>query len=323
MKPKRNQITILDGFTVNPGDLSWEHLEGLGHLKVYDRTSPEQTAWRAADADIVLTNKVVLDRKILESLPRLKYVGVLATGYNVVDIDAAAERGVVVTNIPAYSSDSVAQMTFAHILNITNRVAHYAEMNKNGRWTENPDFCYWDTPLPELAGKVLGIIGLGYIGSKVARIARCFGMDVFALTSKESASLPEGIQKTTLDGLLAISDVLTLHCPLNDETRNIICAETIRKMKRGAIIINTGRGPLVNEDDVAEALLSGHLGAYGADVLSTEPPAAANPLLHAPNAYITPHIAWATKEARIRLVDIAASNIRAFLDGKPENVVNR
>ena len=167
------------------------------------------------------------------------------------------------------------------------------------------------------------VIGLGHIGSKVARIARCFGMDVFALTSKESASLPEGIQKTTLDGLLAISDVLTLHCPLNDETRNIICAETIRKMKRGAIIINTGRGPLVNEDDVAEALLSGHLGAYGADVLSTEPPAAANPLLHAPNAYITPHIAWATKEARIRLVDIAASNIRAFLDGKPENVVNR
>ena len=295
----------------------------MGHLKVYDRTSPEQTAWRAADADIVLTNKVVLDRKILESLPRLKYVGVLATGYNVVDIDAAAERGVVVTNIPAYSSDSVAQMTFAHILNITNRVAHYAEMNKNGRWTENPDFCYWDTPLPELAGKVLGIIGLGHIGSKVARIARCFGMDVFALTSKESASLPEGIQKTTLDGLLAISDVLTLHCPLNDETRNIICAETIRKMKRGAIIINTGRGPLVNEDDVAEALHSGHLGAYGADVLSTEPPAAANPLLHAPNAYITPHIAWATKEARIRLVDIAANNIRAFLDGKPENVVNR
>ena len=205
----------------------------------------------------------------------------------------------------------------------TNRVAHYAEMNRNGRWTENPDFCYWDTPLPELAGKVLGIIGLGHIGSKVARIARCFGMDVFALTSKESASLPEGIQKTTLDGLLAISDVLTLHCPLNGETRNIICAETIRKMKRGAIIINTGRGPLVNEDDVAEALHSGHLGAYGADVLSTEPPAAANPLLHAPNAYITPHIAWATKEARIRLVDIAANNIRAFLDGKPENVVNR
>ena len=322
MKPKINQITILDGFTVNPGDLSWEQLEGLGHLKVYDRTSPEQTAWRAADADIVLTNKVVLDRKILESLPRLKYVGVLATGYNVVDIDAAAERGVVVTNIPAYSSDSVAQMTFAHILNITNRVAHYAEMNKNGRWTENPDFCYWDTPLPELAGKVLGIIGLGHIGSKVARIARCFGMDVFALTSKESASLPEGIQKTTLDGLLAISDVLTLHCPLNDESYRMFDKTAFDKMKDGAIFVNTARGGVMDENAVAQALRSGKLRYAAIDVLEQEPMAQGCVLCGLENCIVTPHIAWASTEARTRLIQVATDNVRAFISGKPQNVVS-
>ena len=316
-------IVELDGFAANPGDLSWDALKAFGNLTVYPRTAPEDVVERAKYADAVLINKVNITDEVMAQLPKLKYIGVLATGYNVVDVDAAHRRGIVVTNIPSYSTDSVVQMTFAHILNITNQVAHYAEENRQGKWSRNPDFCYWDTPLPELAGKTMGIVGLGHIGMRVARVACELGMDVFALTSKNATDLPEGIQKTTLDGLLAISDVLTLHCPLNDETRNIICAETIRKMKRGAIIINTGRGPLVNEDDVAEALHSGHLGAYGADVLSTEPPAAANPLLHAPNAYITPHIAWATKEARIRLVDIAASNIRAFLDGKPENVVNR
>ena len=319
---ERTNIAILDGFTVNPGDLSWDAFKEMGNLIVYDRTAPSEVVERAADADIVLTNKVVLDRAVIESLPKLKYIGVLATGYNVVDLQAAASRGVVVTNIPAYSSDSVAQMTFAHILNITNRVEHYAQLNANGRWTVNPDFCYWDTPLTELSGKVLGVVGLGNIGSKVARIARDFGMDVFALTSKDSTSLPEGIQKTTLDGLLAVSDVITLHCPLNDNTREIICAKTIAKMKQGAIVINTGRGPLVNEDDVAEALNSGHLGGYGADVLFSEPPTPDNPLLQAPNAYITPHIAWATTEARIRLVEAAAQNVKAFLEGAPVNVVN-
>ena len=319
---EKSNIVILDGFTVNPGDLSWDAFKEMGNLIVYDRTAPSEVVERAADADIVLTNKVVLDRAVIESLPRLKYIGVLATGYNVVDLQAAASRGVVVTNIPAYSSDSVAQMTFAHILNITNRVEHYAQLNANGRWTVNPDFCYWDTPLTELSGKVLGVVGLGNIGSKVARIARDFGMDVFALTSKDSTSLPEGIQKTTLDGLLAVSDVITLHCPLNDNTREIICAKTIAKMKQGAIVINTGRGPLVNEDDVAEALNSGHLGGYGADVLFSEPPTPDNPLLQAPNAYITPHIAWATTEARIRLVEAAAQNVKAFLEGAPVNVVN-
>ena len=319
---EKSNIAILDGFTVNPGDLSWDAFKEMGNLIVYDRTAPSEVVERAADADIVLTNKVVLDRAVIVSLPRLKYIGVLATGYNVVDLQAAASRGVVVTNIPAYSSDSVAQMTFAHILNITNRVEHYAQLNANGRWTVNPDFCYWDTPLTELSGKVLGVVGLGNIGSKVARIARDFGMDVFALTSKDSTSLPEGIQKTTLDGLLAVSDVITLHCPLNDNTREIICAKTIAKMKQGAIVINTGRGPLVNEDDVAEALNSGHLGGYGADVLFSEPPTPDNPLLQAPNAYITPHIAWATTEARIRLVEAAAQNVKAFLEGAPVNVVN-
>ena len=319
---EKSNIAILDGFTVNPGDLSWDAFKEMGNFIVYDRTAPSEVVERAADADIVLTNKVVLDRAVIESLPRLKYIGVLATGYNVVDLQAAASRGVVVTNIPAYSSDSVAQMTFAHILNITNRVEHYAQLNANGRWTVNPDFCYWDTPLTELSGKVLGVVGLGNIGSKVARIARDFGMDVFALTSKDSTSLPEGIQKTTLDGLLAVSDVITLHCPLNDNTREIICAKTIAKMKKGAIVINTGRGPLVNEDDVADALCTGHLGGYGADVLFSEPPTPDNPLLQAPNAYITPHIAWATTEARIRLVEAAAQNVKAFLEGAPVNVVN-
>ena len=317
----KHQITVLDGYSVNPGDLNWDALKKLGNLTVYDRTAPELVVSRSADADILLTNKVVLDRTVIEALPKLKYIGVLATGYNVVDIEAAKKSGVVVTNVPAYSSDSVAQMTFAHILNITNRVEHYALLNANGRWTANPDFCYWDTPLIELSGKVLGIVGLGNIGMKVAKIARDFGMDVFALTSKNSSSLPEGIQKTTLDGLLAVADVISLHCPLNDKTREIIRADTITKMKKGTIVINTGRGPLVNETDVAEALVTGHLGGYGADVLFTEPPTPENPLLQAPNAYITPHIAWATTEARIRLINVAATNVEAFIAGRPVNVV--
>ncbi len=319
----KHQITILDGYTVNPGDLSWDEFKEMGNLTVYERTAKDEVVERSADADILLTNKVVLDRAVIEALPRLKYIGVLATGYNVVDLEAASAHGVVVTNIPAYSSDSVAQMTFAHILNITNRVDHYARLNAKGRWTENPDFCYWDTPLVELAGKVMGIVGLGNIGMKVAQIARDFGMDVFALTSKESASLPEGIQKTTLDGLLAVSDVISLHCPLNDKTKDMICAETIAKMKKGAIVINTGRGPLVNEADVAEALNAGHLGGYGADVLFCEPPEEDNLIVKAPNAYITPHIAWATTEARVRLIQKAVQNVRDFLNGTPSNVVNK
>lgn len=315
------KIVVLDGYAANPGDVSWEAMQSLGELTVYDRTAPEEILERAGDADAVLTNKVVLTASIMAQLPALKYIGVLATGYNVVDVKAARERGIIVTNIPAYSTDSVAQLTFAHILNITHRVGHYAHQNRQGRWSSNPDFVYWDTPLIELSGKTMGIVGLGSIGMKVATIARQFGMDVFALTSKNSSDLPQGLQKTTLDGLLAISDVLSLHCPLTDDTYHLIDATALSKMKPGAILINTGRGPLVDEEAVAQALESGQLMAYGADVMSQEPPLPSNPLLRCPNAYLTPHIAWATFEARQRLMQIAVDNLQCFISGQPKNVV--
>ena len=315
------KIVILDGYSVNPGDLSWAELESCGELTVYDRTAADEVAARVKEADAVLTNKVVISAGIMDRLPKLKYIGVLATGYNVVDTEAAAKHGITVTNVPAYSTDSVVQMTFAHILNMTNRVAHYARLNREGKWSSSPDFCYWDTPLGELAGKTLGVVGLGNIGYKVACMARDFGMDVFACTSKNSAGLPPGIQKTTFNGLLGISDVLTLHCPLTPKTKEMINKDTLSRMKRGALLVNTGRGQLVNEADVAKALADGQLGGYGADVMTQEPPAADNPLLGAPNAYLTPHIAWATVEARKRLVAIAADNVKAFAQGSPQNVV--
>ena len=246
----------------------------------------------------------------------------MATGYNVVDIEAAKKRGITVTNVPAYSTNSVVQMTFAHILNLTNRVAHYAHENRKGKWSASPDFCYWDTNLGEIAGKTLGVVGLGNIGYKVACIARDFGMDVFACTSKNSADLPDGIQKVTFNGLLGISDILTLHCPLTPQTKEMINKDTLSQMKRGALLINTGRGALVNDKDVAQALCEGQLGGYGADVMTQEPPKPDNPLLSAPNAYLTPHIAWATLEARKRLVSIASANVAAFVQGSPKNVVS-
>lgn len=316
------KIVVLDGYSLNPGDMSWDALEALGDVEIYPRTAPEDIVERCLDADMVLTNKVPFCKHTLVLLPRLKYIGVLATGYNVVDVEAAADLDIVVTNIPAYSTDSVVQTTFAHILAMTNRVEHYTRQNRDGRWSSNADFTYWDTPLVELSGKTIGIVGLGNIGTKVARLARCFGMEVYAFTSKMSSDLPEGIQKTTFEGLLAVSDILTLHCPLNHATHEIINASSIAKMKRGALLVNTGRGPLVNERDVAEALHSGQLGGYGADVMCQEPPAADNPLFSAPNAYITPHVAWATFEARQRLMDIAVGNVKAFIDGAPVNVVN-
>ena len=255
------------------------------------------------------------------NITRTSHVGVLATGYNVVDVQAAAKCGITVTNVPAYSTNSVVQMTLAHLLNMTNRVAHYARENREGKWSASADFCYWDTNLDELAGKTLGVVGLGNIGYKVACIARDFGMDVFAYTSKNSADLPAGIQKTTFNGLLGISDILTLHCPLTPETKEMINKDTLKRMKRGALLINTGRGPLVNEADVAKALNDGQLGGYGADVMVQEPPKADNPLFSAPNAYLTPHIAWATTEARIRLIAIASANVKAFIQGSPQNTV--
>ena len=275
------KIVILDGYTANPGDLSWSELEQLGQLTVYDRTRPEETVARAADADVVLTNKVIIGRQEIAQLPRLHYIGVLATGYNVVDIQAARERGIIVTNVPAYSTESVAQMVFAHLLTVTNRTEHYAVLNRQGRWSSNPDFS--------------------------------------ALTSK--SALPAGIQKVSLNELLTASDVVSLHCPLTDTTRHLINARTLQMMKPSAILINTGRGPLVNDADVAEALSTQRLYAYCADVLTTEPPQADNPLLCQSNAYFTPHIAWASVEARVRLLQTAIANVRAFANGTPQNTV--
>ena len=315
------RIVILDGYTANPGDLSWKELEEMGQVTVYDRTRPSETVQRAADADIVLTNKVVLDREKIAQLPHLKYIGVLATGYNVVDIEAANERGIIVTNVPAYSTESVAQMVFAHLLTVTNRTEHYAIQNRNGRWSDNPDFCYWDFPLMELAGKTFGIVGLGNIGRRVAEIALAFGMKVKAMTSKSQDQLPAGIEKAELQELLAASDVLSLHCPLTDKTHHLINAETLRQMKPTTILINTGRGPLIDDQAVACALQEGRLCAFCADVLTTEPPSSDNPLLSQPNAFITPHIAWASTEARSRLVQIATANVRAFISRSPQNVI--
>jgi len=315
-------IVILDGYTANPGDLSWGSLKELGEVAVYERTRREEIAGRAADADIVLTNKVVMDREMMALLPRLKYIGVLATGYNVVDIEAARERDIIVTNVPAYSTKSVAQTVFAHLLTVTNRTEHYAQQNRQGRWAENRDFCYWDTELTELAGKTMGIVGLGHIGRRVAEIALAFGMQVKAMTSKKAEELPAGIQKAELQSLLASADVVSLHCPLTEGTKHLIHRETLRLMKPSAILINTGRGPLVDDEALAEALNEGRLRAYCADVVTEEPPKADHPLLHAPNAFITPHIAWATVEARKRLLQTAIGNVEAFVNGHPVNVVS-
>jgi glycerate dehydrogenase len=316
------KIVILDGYTANPGDLSWGSLKEMGEVTVYERTRREEIAGRAADADIVLTNKVVMDREMMALLPRLKYIGVLATGYNVVDIEAARERDIIVTNVPAYSTESVAQTVFAHLLTVTNRTEHYVEQNRQGRWAENRDFCYWDTELTELAGKTMGIVGLGHIGRRVAEIALAFGMQVKAMTSKKAEELPAGIQKAELQSLLASADVVSLHCPLTEGTRHLIHRETLRLMKPSAILINTGRGPLVDDEALAEALNEGRLRAYCADVVTEEPPKADHPLLHAPNAFITPHIAWATVEARKRLLQTAIGNVEAFVNGHPVNVVS-
>jgi glycerate dehydrogenase len=315
------RIVILDGYTANPGDLSWKDLESLGQVTVYERTKPEDTVARAAEADIVLTNKVMIGRTEIEQLPHLRYIGVLATGYNVVDIMAAHEHGIIVTNVPAYSTESVAQMVFAHLLTVTNRIEHYAIQNRAGRWSNNPDFSYSDTVLTELAGKTIGIVGLGNIGSRVAQIALAFGMKVKAFTSKSADLLADGIQKTDMQELISTSDILSMHCPLTDSTRHLINADTLRLMKKTAIVINTGRGPLVDDQAVADALEQKRITAYCADVLTEEPPKADNPLLKQQNAYITPHIAWATTEARVRLVQVATDNVRAFLKGTPQNTV--
>lgn len=315
------KIVALDGYAANPGDLSWDELKALGECVIYDRTAPEEVLERAADAEVVLTNKVVITADMMAALPQLKYIGVMATGYNIVDIDAARERGIIVTNIPSYSTASVAQMVFAHILNIAQQVQHHSEAVHQGRWTASKDFCFWDTPLIELRGKKLGIVGLGNTGYTTARIAIGFGMEVYAYTSKSSFQLPPEIKKMELDQLFSECDVISLHCLLTDKTRELVNAARLKLMKPTAILINTGRGQLVNEQDLADALNNGQIYAAGLDVLSQEPPKANNPLLTARNCYITPHIAWASAAARERLMGILLDNLKGYIEGKVINNV--
>ncbi len=321
MEQKKIKICVLDGYAANPGDLSWEGLKSLGECIIYDRTAPEELLEHAADAEAILTNKVVIGAEHMDALPNLKYIGILATGYNVVDIAAAQQRGIIVTNIPAYSTASVAQMVFAHILNITTQVQHHSEEVHKGRWSNNADFCFWDTPLTELRDKKIGLIGLGHTGYTTARIAIGFGMKVYAVTSKSHFQLPPEIKKMEIDELFSECDVVSLHCPLTPDTFELVNERRLSMMKPTAILINTGRGALINEQDLANALNSGKLYAAGIDVLSSEPPHADNPLLSAKNCYITPHIAWATYESRERLMNIAISNLQAYISGNPENVI--
>ena len=317
------KIVVLDGYASNPGDISWDEMRKLGELIIYDRTQPEEIIDRIGDAEAILTNKVAISDEIMTACPNLKYIGVLATGYNIIDIEAAKKHGVTVTNIPAYSTDSVAQFTFALLLEICHRVGHHSEEVRKGRWITCPDFCFWDGSLIELAGKKMGIIGFGTIGQKAGKIAEAFGMEVLAYArhpKKEFES--EHCHYVSLDELLAESDVISLHCPQTPENAGMICRDSIEKMKDGAILINTARGGLINEQDVADALASGKLAAYGADATIAEPINADNPLLTAPNCFLTPHIAWAPHEARVRLMDISIENLRTWQQGAPQNVVS-
>ncbi len=320
-------IVILDGYTENPGDLSWEGFEKLGNLKVYDRTSlydVDEIISRIGNAEAVITNKTPLSRKVFESCPSIKYVGVLATGYNVVDVDAAKEKGISVANIPSYGTTAVAQFAMAMLLEICHHVAHHSQAVYEGRWENNADWCFWDYPLIELSGKTMGIIGFGRIGQNTAVLAQAFGMNVLAYDTNQNPALESDTCKySDLDNLLKNSDVITLHCPLFPATQGIINKDTIAKMKDGVIILNNSRGPLIVEEDLCEALNSGKVFAAGLDVVSSEPIKGNNPLLKAKNCLITPHISWAPKESRQRLMDIAVNNLKAFQEGQPVNIVNR
>ncbi|MBT6851745.1 MAG: D-2-hydroxyacid dehydrogenase [Opitutae bacterium] len=316
------KIVILDGHTLNPGDLSWEGLSKFGELKAYERTPPELVAERCAEAEIIITNKAIVTRETINSLPALRYIGVTATGVNIVDCKAAAERSIPVTNVPGYGPRSVAQMTFAHILNFTQQTAHHANEVSKGRWSNCPDFCFTDFPLVELDGLVLGILGYGDIGKESARIGRAFGMEVIAHSRSLTESIPGEVEAVDLSELFVRSDVLSLHCPLTPETEKVVNAESLASMKPSAFLINTGRGPLVDEQALANTLNGGKLAGAGLDVLSTEPPPPDNPLIGAKNCIVTPHIAWATLAARKRLLDITVANLKAFLEGVPKNIVN-
>jgi glycerate dehydrogenase len=314
-------IVVLDGFTLNPGDLTWGDLERLGSCQTHARTAPEEILARAAQADALLTNKTVLTADHLRALPQLRYIGVLATGTNVVDLAAARRQGIPVTNVPAYSTPSVAQTTFALLLELAQQAGHYAQTVRDGRWTQSPDFSYWDQPLIELRGLTMGIIGFGRIGQAVGGLAMAFGMEVIAFTPRFD-QLPGTVRAADLETLCRQSDVVSLHCPLTDSTRHLMNAEHLGWMKSTAFLLNTSRGPLVDEPALAAALNSGRLAGAGLDVLSQEPPRADNPLLRAKNCVITPHQAWATRAARSRLMRAAVENLRAFMEGSPRNVVN-
>ncbi len=313
------RIVVVDGHTLNPGDLSWDALAELGELEVYDRTAPDSMVERLRGAAVVLTNKAVLDRAVIERLDGLRYVGVLATGYNVVDVQAARERGITVTNVPAYAAPSVAQHAVALLLELTNRAGHHDATVHEGRWTGSPDFCYWDYPFIELRGLTMGVVGLGAIGREVARVGLAFGMRVLACDPAGGAV--EGVEMVGLDELLAESDAVTLHCPLTEETEGLVNAARLARMKESALLVNTSRGPLVDEAALADALNEGRIAGAAVDVLSTEPPTPKNPLLSAKNCIVTPHMAWASAASRRRLMAAAVENVRAFLAGRPTNVV--
>lgn len=316
------KIVVLDGYTMNPGDLDWAPLKALGTCILHHRSTPDQVVDRAADAEIILTNKVVISAEIMAALPKLRYIGVTATGVNIVDLEAAQERDIVVTNIPGYSTDSVAQLTFALLLEMVQQVGHHSQRVKEGAWVSCKDFSFYDSPLTELAGKTFGIVGYGQIGQRVAAIARAFGMRLLVQTAHpEKYKKESGIEFVDVDRLFSDSDVISLNCPLTPDTEQLVNTARLARVKQGALLINTGRGQLVNETAVADALENGYLGGYATDVLTQEPPPADNPLLQAPQCIITPHLAWATVEARKRLLETVVANVAAFIDGQPQNRV--
>lgn len=318
------KIVVLDGYTLNPGDISWDNLMQLGEVTIYDRTQPNQVVERAEDADAILTNKAKVNKGHLDHLPKLKYIGILATGYNIVDTEAAKQKGIVVSNAPGYSTASVAQLVFAFLLEMAVHVQNHSNSAKSGDWAKSADFSYWNSPLIELAGKTIGIIGFGEIGQRVADIAAAFGMRVIAQSrTRTDQSHRSNFEWADLDILLRTADIVSIHCPLTPQTERLINKETLKLMKSGAFLVNTSRGPIVNDQDLADALNNGIIAGAGIDVLSVEPPPADNPLLWAKNCLVTPHIAWATKEARLRLMEIVVGNLKAFVEGAPVNVVNK
>lgn len=317
------KIVVLDGYTLNPGDISWEGLEALGEVTVYDRTKPEEVVERIGDAEVVYTNKTPITRDTLDQCGNIRFIGVLATGYNIIDIEAAKEKGIPVSNIPTYGTAAVSQFAIALLLELCHHIGEHSDAVKNGEWTSNPDWCFWKYPLVELAGKTMGIVGFGRIGQDTGKIAQALGMKVLAYDAFKRLELEsDTCHYTDLDTLLKESDVISLHCPLFPDTEGIINKDTIAKMKDGVMIINDSRGPLIVEQDLRDALDSGKVAGAALDVVSTEPIKMDNPLLGAKNVILTPHIAWAPKESRQRLMDIAVANLKAYVDGQPQNVVN-